>query len=716
MGQFRHPILSTSELKQGCRLGWDTWADTSCSGKHAYVDSFVLGKNVTATGFSSSLGSVKNLPVANVLYAYDTKFGTTLLLEHNNTIYLGEDMDDSLGNPIQSEEYGVQVDVRSKKYYPDETSAQNVRFSDGTTIPILYDGVLPYIPVRRPSPDEIERCPRYTLSSKDDWDPFLIEGSFCKVIAENGAKNIDQIYPELFSLINQLGTRNTDEASLMCTHLGEILSAHKMLFEDSSTPTFEFRTVDAIKSSSKDVLSPEDLSKMWNIGLSTAARTLKASTHKCIRTTGLLTKRFRTDKAQLRYKQMSRQYGNFYVDYLKVGVTSIRQFIGGTLYTNKLGFKKFFPYSNETSVETGHTLKLFVEFVGLPFSMHSDNHKNFKEGLFKRLLRKLGIYSTYTEPHSPWQNRAEPAIGEVKTYARTLMMKTNTPIRLWCFCYEYAADVLSLCASGRFELKGRTPYEAVMHYTPDISEYTSYTWFQWCWYYDEVTKSKQLCRWLGPAHHIGQAFCSYILLDNGEFIARSSVIGILEHDITSAHMIMETKKFMDKVEEKIGNHKLPIYDGANPMSIYYSAFQDDIDLDDNVLPYGDELIDAKEIEANEAYLEALDTYIGAQVVVPGRDSQPILAKVRKRKRDSSGEPIGNANPNPILDSRIYELEFPDGRLEEYGVNIIAENMMAQVDQDGWDTGLLHEVISFRKDDSIALSPGENSDATVNGFK
>ena len=502
----------------------------------------------------------------------------------------------------------------------------------------------------------------------------------------------------------------------MCTHLASVLLSQRMLLEDPSFSSSELRTVDTIKSASKDTLLPEVLSKMWNIGLATASRTLKATTQKCICTTGLLTRRFRTDKSQLRYKQMTRQYGRFYVDYLKVGVTSIRQCIGGTLYTNKVGFKKFFPCSSEISEEIGHTLKLFIEFVGLPFSMHSDNHKNFQERLFKRLLRRFGIYSIYTEPHSPWQNRAEPAIGEVKSYARSLMMKTNTPIRLWCFCYEYSADVLSLCASGRFELKGRTPYEAVMHYTPDISEYTSYTWFQWCWYFDESTKSKQLCRWLGPVHHTGQSFCSYILLDNGEFIARSSVIGIQAHDLTSDHMVSETKKFMEKVEKRIGNKKLPIYDGTNPMNIYYSAFHDDIDADDIDLPYGDELMDAKETEVNEAYLEALDTYIGAQVIVPERSGQPILAKVRKRKRNENGEPIGKANDNPILDTRVYELEFPDGRIEEYGVNVIAENMIAQVDQDGWDTGLLEEIVSFRKDDSIALSPGENSNATVNGFK
>ena len=58
-------------------------------GKHAFVDEFVEGENVRATVFSSSLGSLKALPIPNVLYTYDTLDGTTILLERNNTIYMG---------------------------------------------------------------------------------------------------------------------------------------------------------------------------------------------------------------------------------------------------------------------------------------------------------------------------------------------------------------------------------------------------------------------------------------------------------------------------------------------------------------------------------------------------------------------------------------------------------------------------------------------------
>ena len=91
--------------------GIDSWADIGCSGRHAHVEEFVIGKTVSATGFSPSLGKLDNLRYANVLYAYNHQDGTTLIIEYNNTIYLGRDMEDSLCNPIQSKEAGTKVDI-----------------------------------------------------------------------------------------------------------------------------------------------------------------------------------------------------------------------------------------------------------------------------------------------------------------------------------------------------------------------------------------------------------------------------------------------------------------------------------------------------------------------------------------------------------------------------------------------------------------------------
>ena len=115
------------------------------------------------------------------------------------------------------------------------------------------------------------------------------------------------------------------------------------------------------------------------------------------------------------------------------------------------------------------------------------------------------------------------------------MQKRNTLVRLWCFCYKYSADILYLLATGWFDLQGRSPYEVVMHYTPDISDYVSYTWFKWCWYLDEYTKSKKLCCWLGPTHQVGQAFFSYTILDNDQHIALLYVIGIPQDELLLDH-------------------------------------------------------------------------------------------------------------------------------------------------------------------------------------
>ena len=192
--------------------------------------------------------------------------------------------------------------------------------------------------------------------------------------------------------------------------------------------------------------------------------------------------------------------------------------------------------------------------------MHSDNHKNFKQGLFKKLLRKFGIVTSYTEPHSAWQNRAESAIGEVKKLTRRSMQATGTPIRLWCFCYEHCADILFLCATGRYDLKGCTPYECVMHSTPDISEYVSFDWFQYCWYFNKATKEKKTCWWLGPAHNVGQSFCWYILLFNGSFIARSSIIPIESHESLFDEMKLQCLNFTISVEEKLVTAQEAVYD------------------------------------------------------------------------------------------------------------------------------------------------------------
>ena len=197
-------------------------------------------------------------------------------------------MEDSLCNPIQSEEAGTKVDIRSRHYYEDSDGLQSIMFPDGTIIPILYDGLLPYIPVRRPRPTETDGCRRIQLTLRDDWDPYHFSSRLSTLTGEPNSLN-SVTYTDPISL------------ELISCRLRERPSSHQLLHgieqKDYTIDSLPFRTFGAFNSQQVNSLTPETLSMMWQIGLKTAKNTINATTHKCIRSTGLLSKRFKTDKS-----------------------------------------------------------------------------------------------------------------------------------------------------------------------------------------------------------------------------------------------------------------------------------------------------------------------------------------------------------------------------------------------------------------------------------
>ena len=130
-------------------MGLEYWADTSCSGKHAYVDEVFEGKSVNITGFTSTFGSIDDLPISHVLYAFDKEDETLVLLEQNNTVYMLYDMIDSLDNPIHCEDNDVIFDLHPKLYNTNNYNTQSINFPDGASIPVEYDGLIPCIAVRK---------------------------------------------------------------------------------------------------------------------------------------------------------------------------------------------------------------------------------------------------------------------------------------------------------------------------------------------------------------------------------------------------------------------------------------------------------------------------------------------------------------------------------------------------------------------------------------
>jgi len=65
-----------------------------------------------------------------------------------------------------------------------------------------------------------------------------------------------------------------------------------------------------------------------------------------------------------------------------------------------------------------------------------------------------------------------------------------------------------------------------------------------------------------------------------------------------------------------------------------------------------------------------------------KQTSEILGQVFARKCDCEGNPIGMANVNPILDTQVYQVMFPEGNVAEYSANVIAECLYSQVDDEG----------------------------------
>jgi len=348
------------------------------------------------------------------------------------------------------------------------------------------------------------------------------------------------------------------------------------------------------------------------------------------------------------------------------------------IYTNDHGDTKVYPMKLKS--QTHETLSTFIHEVGIPSAIHLDDAKELVHGKFKELCKEYHIPCSYTEPFSPWQNRAEGAIRELKRHTRRKMASSKVPDRLWDFCAKWSSDVQNKTSSNRYALEGRMPYEAIHGRTPDISSIVSFNFYEPVWYYDQVSEypnpKRKLARWLGEAYNIGQAMCYWVLPKSGTPIARSTVQEIPREYLVTPDFKEEFKTLDEVLINNFGEPVSDTNDSPDPES---ETFSYDINAQLLETPLYEPMeLESSMSDVDEWEPEAFNQYISAQVIRPSQDTQ-LMGTVTARKRDIHGNPIGVSNKNPILDTRVYEVSFPDGHTAEYSANTIAECLYSQVD-------------------------------------
>ena len=122
-----------------------------------------------------------------------------------------------------------------------------------------------------------------------------------------------------------------------------------------------------------------------------------------------------------------------------------------------------------------------------------------------------------------------------------------------------------------------------------------------------------------------------------------------------------TQKLVDSVKLPVG----PLPEMVEP------------DWDDE--PYGDDStpehepfeVDLVDAAGQPIMMHSLtDALINVEVLL-SKDDAKAIARVVCRAVNSNGKVIGNWNVNPILNTLVYECEFPNGTIREYSANLIA---------------------------------------------
>ena len=294
------------------------------------------------------------------------------------------------------------------------------------------------------------------------------------------------------------------------------------------------------------------------------------------------------------------------------------------------------------------------------------------------------------------------------------MKARNIPKKLWDYILVWEADLRCLMPHPIAILEGRTPYEKLKGSTPDITEYLLFEPGEYVWYYENeniLEGLEKLGRVIGIANSVGQALCYWVVKGNGEPIARLTIRPVLDRERNVLETQERIKKYDASLEKALGG---PYEDGTPVPGLLSGLDMDEFwaehNIGDDYEPTYDPMDPEKSMpEADDYETEAYDNLISAKVIIPS-DGIKLPGTVKRQKIDEDGKPIGRSHNNPILDTRVYEIEFEDGRVREYAANLVAENIYAQVDSEGREYQLLEDICDHKSDGSAV----QKADGMIQG--
>ena len=685
-----------------CEL--DSHADSIVCGKNCVILNYT-GKECDVTPYREDYESIKNVPIVTAGTAWQSPItGQKYILVFNEAIWMGDQMEHTLLNPNQLRHHGVKVQDNPTSHFPLSITTEDNEFC----MELSMDGTIVFAPTHTPTDDDLKNCPHIELTSPHQWEPKNVSFPSCTHTLGEMLGN----YSRNLSAVHQIELHHESEAECIFS-LDSIQRKISSLFQvipslnvassaqslqrdaDIESGTTDAPDLFTFQSSDRHSdVSPQQLSERWGISLNTASKTLKKTTQKFLRCAILpLSRRYRADRVFTR-KTLS---GDWSTDTIDGRCKSLDGNKFAQVFANKQYFSRIYPMDSKS--KAGDALKIFCQEFGVPERLTFDGSKEqtCKGTEFMSQVRKHGIDFHISEPDLHNQNPAEGCIREIRRKWYRVMIQKQVPEPFWDYGMRWVSDTSSMTYTTAGCLNdGTIPITDVSGETTDISEYLDFGFYDPVWYKDNAGLSpQQPGRWLGVSSRTGRLMCYHILTQKGTVISRSTVQRVTNLEQQTARVIDIYNKFDTAISTKL---KLPTrgYHGDKPNpKDWADLLEEDEDFREEFeAVYNSDQVD----EADDFTPEVLqDTYLSMELALPRDGEGPEFAKVTKRLRDKEGLPIGTANDNPILDTRLYEVEYLDGHKASLAANSIAENLFAQIDEDGNRFVTIDSIVAHRVD-------------------
>ena len=448
-----------------CTIGGPAWVILDKTGEEIQCNGYLKGEK----GFYGP-----TLPVVSAATcAIDQEGQSFLLIVHQACYYNEMSQDESLCLPFQAEQHGVSFDLtpNERTNANGEQGTQRMIIED-KTVPLLFDGRKLYIKIQRPSKSDFKLLQSYELTSPE---PFIPKGNLDEGITARRKNHMKQGHEPPGGI-----PIDTWQKRLGMAPIEVIQKTFKATTQYATNVEAENRTIGR--------------------------------------------RHYKSRFPFLREKRVNDEFHSdtfFPSVHGNDGSTCSQMFIGkDTDY--------MFVYPMKKESHSFLALQDFGRKVGLPRSIKTDNAKTETGLKWTTWCREYCVDSKYTEPHSPWQNRAEHAIGDLSVMVRRCMRTFNAPLNRHQWCQRWCVQVRNHLASRK--LGWRTATEKLTGNTPDISMFRFHFWEE-IEYFNPGTKQPEHGwlpgRFLGIAWDVGDHLTYFIETEKAHgknvILARSTI-------------------------------------------------------------------------------------------------------------------------------------------------------------------------------------------------